>query len=262
MGQMVLTDDDLDVDAEIVGAAEDFDDAADAALTIGGKLQHLYIDDEAMQFLDGGGDGGFGANAVDVGGGGGKLHAGGDEDPVTQTVVMGLHPIGGLLHLKLADYGAVSALENFEDLAFGAAVAADPSHASKDAVAVHSLGRAVGGDEEVAGEAGDGRLGDDEAIAIAMDTQLPGDELGAGTGGKEVVTLDFDEPATGEGLFERPFQRGPFDATAIEFLHQLLEGGAMVRLLGDIADEQLIGELAATEPDLSLLPPAGALAVG
>ena len=53
MGQVVLADDDLDIDAEIVFVAEDLDDAAARILGGRGPVGDLAIDDQAFQILPG-----------------------------------------------------------------------------------------------------------------------------------------------------------------------------------------------------------------
>ena len=50
--QMMLADDDLDIDAEIVRAAEDLDHAADGAAALLRKFEQLDIDDHAVQLFD------------------------------------------------------------------------------------------------------------------------------------------------------------------------------------------------------------------
>ena len=48
---MVLADHDLDVDAEVVGIAEDFDDAAARRTMEGGPVGDLDVDDEAFEIV-------------------------------------------------------------------------------------------------------------------------------------------------------------------------------------------------------------------
>ncbi len=53
VGQVVLADDDLDVNAEIVFVADDLDDAAAGILGGGGPVGDLAIDDETFQVFPG-----------------------------------------------------------------------------------------------------------------------------------------------------------------------------------------------------------------
>ena len=50
--EVMLANDDLDVDAEIAGTAENFDDASGGGSAAAGKLQHLDVDDGAVEFVD------------------------------------------------------------------------------------------------------------------------------------------------------------------------------------------------------------------
>ena len=50
--QVMLADDDFDVDAEIAGAAENFDDAAGRRSAAARKAQNLDVDDGAVEFVD------------------------------------------------------------------------------------------------------------------------------------------------------------------------------------------------------------------
>ena len=59
-------------------------------------------------------------------------------------------------------------LQDLDDLAVGAAVGFDARDADDHAVAVHGLLGGVGRDEDVAGDALDGALGDEEAVAVAV----------------------------------------------------------------------------------------------
>ena len=49
VGEVVLADDDFDVDAEVVGVAEDFEDAAAGGAAGGGEVGDLDVDGEAFE---------------------------------------------------------------------------------------------------------------------------------------------------------------------------------------------------------------------
>ena len=53
VGQVVLANDDLDIDAEIVFVAEDFDDAAARIFGCGGPVGDFAIDDQAFEIFPG-----------------------------------------------------------------------------------------------------------------------------------------------------------------------------------------------------------------
>ena len=52
MRQVMLANDDFDVDAEIAGAAENFDDASGGRSAAARKAQDLDVDDGAVEFVE------------------------------------------------------------------------------------------------------------------------------------------------------------------------------------------------------------------
>ena len=164
---MVLANDDFDVHAEVVGVADDFDDAARAALTALRELEDFGIHDHAVEFFGREGLGGDGADAV-LGGRGGDFEPCGDIDPGGDAVVMGDDDIAAAARAKLADDGGVRAFEDLEDAALGAAGGIRAGDADQHAVAVHGLRGGGRGEVDVALDAFDGAIGDDEAEAIAV----------------------------------------------------------------------------------------------
>src|SRR5437764_15491761 len=122
VGQLVLWNEDLDVDYEIVGIAEELDDSADGVLALLGELEHLDVDDEAVE-LGGGGDlAGLDADAVEVGRGGlGQLHAVGNFDPLLDALILRDDVLAAASDAELADDGDMGAFEDLDDFAVGAA---------------------------------------------------------------------------------------------------------------------------------------------
>ena len=224
VGQVVLADDDFDVHAEVVGVAEDFDDAARSALAALRELEDFGIHDHAVEFFGREGFGGDGADAV-LGRRGGDFEPFGDFDPGRDAVVMGDDDVAAAARAKLADDGGVRAFEDLEDAALGAAGGIRAGDADEHAVAVHGLRGGGRGEVDVALDAFDGAIGDDEAEAIAVHAEAAGDEL-AGVGGGDVEAgLEFDEFAAGGEAVEGAFEFISHGSAHAEFADELLGGG-------------------------------------
>ena len=69
---------------------------------------------------------------------------------------------------ELAHHGRMRALEDLDDFAIGAATGFDAGDAHHHAVAVHGLLRGIRGDVDIARNAFDRALGNQEAVAIAV----------------------------------------------------------------------------------------------
>ncbi len=150
--QVMLADDDLDIDAEIVGVAQDFDHAAHRRRASLGVFEQFDIDHHAVQFGDAFHFGRGHADAVVRGSGGGrKLHAVGNIDPLLDAAVGGHHVAAAAADFEFADHGGVGALQHLDDFAIGAAAGLDAGDADDHAVAVHGLFGGLGRDENVAG---------------------------------------------------------------------------------------------------------------
>src|ERR1019366_2429999 len=161
VGQVVLADDDLHVDAEIVGVAEDFDHAAHRRRAALGVLQQFDVDYHAFQLGDRIHLARGHPDAVHRGGPGGReFHAVGDLDPLVDPVVGGHHVAAAAADFELADHGGVSALQHLDDIAVGAAAGLDARDAHDHAVAVHGLLGRFRGDEDVAVDARNRTFGD------------------------------------------------------------------------------------------------------
>src|ERR1035437_2081550 len=161
VGQVVLADDDLHVDAKIVGVAEDFDHAADRGRAALGILQHFDVDHHAVQFGDARHVGRGHPDAVERGGAGGReFHAVRDIDPLMNPAIGGHHVAAAPADFEFADHGGMGALQHLDDVAIGAAAGLDARDAHDHAVAMHGLFGGFGGNEDVAGDAWNRTFGD------------------------------------------------------------------------------------------------------
>ena len=85
--------------------------------------------------------------------------------------------------MKFAHHGGMGALQDFDNLALGAAIAPDAAHSRQHPIAVHGFGSAIRRNEEVAGQTRDRGFGDHKAVAIAMHPHLARDEFATREGG-------------------------------------------------------------------------------
>ena len=108
------------------------------------------------------------------------------------------------------NHRGVGAVDGADDAAFGAAVGTDVSDFDQDLIAVHGGADLVRGDEDVAGESGfqGGAqrfgVGDDEAEAVAVHGETPGNEIlvGGGLGEGIAVGVDWNELAGFDELLQ------------------------------------------------------------
>ena len=174
VGNAVLADDDLGVDARRVDVAEHFGDAADGAARRGRPARELDDDHLARRraaFLAG--------RHEDV-----HQHAPIERHDVAHAV---------LVAVVAADDPRVAALEDADDAPFDAAAFLDPLDARDDAVAVHRLVQVRSRDVDVAA-AVERPLGDDEAVAAGMRLQ-PADVQVHLFGQAEALAANLDEIA-------------------------------------------------------------------
>ena len=112
MGDMMLADDDLDVHAEIVRMAQDFDDAADGVLAIFGKFDNFHVHDHAVQIFGPADMDGSDANAVWIFRSRRQFHAFRNFDPLADAIVVRDNEGSALAEAKLADYSLVGAAQD------------------------------------------------------------------------------------------------------------------------------------------------------
>src|ERR1035437_8957316 len=161
VGQVGLADDDLHVDAKIVGVAENFDHAADRGRAALGILQQFDVDHHAVQFGDARHVGRGHPDAVERGGAGGReFHAVWNIDPLMNPAIGGHDVAAAPADFEFADHGGMGALQHLDDVAIGAAAGLDARDAHDHAVAMHGLFGGFGGNEDVAGDAWNRTFGD------------------------------------------------------------------------------------------------------
>src|SRR5882757_6419889 len=146
---MVLADHDFDIDAEVVGVAENFYDAAAGILRWAGPVSDFYVYDHAFQVVPFGAPGGlFAEDAVGRGIGfffirgcfwrvGWILVALGDDDFLRDFFVHGSDGVVPAAIMERADDGGVGAVDGAENAALGAAVGAHAADLNENAVAMH-----------------------------------------------------------------------------------------------------------------------------
>jgi len=195
-GEMVLADDHLDIDAEVVGMAEDFDDLAARGTDRGGPGGDFDVDNETFEVVGvvvaGLGSGFFTEDAVRCRGGvrRGEFGIEGDDDGLGHPIVEGSDMVPGKIWPVTAfarvmedpNDGGVTAGEDAEDAAEAAAVGAGRQEFDEHLVALHGFADFVGRDEDVI--VAISLRGTDEAEAVAVQVETSGNEIfGAIAGG-------------------------------------------------------------------------------
>jgi len=201
--QVMLADDDFGVHAEIAGAAQDFNDAADGGGAFAAVADELGVDDGAVE-LRNVGEADTLTGAILFAGdelfaeGDRKFFAGGQFDIVLDAGIVGNDDTtaGGVA--EEADDGRMRAGDDAEDAAFGAAGSGDATEAGNfgdDVIAMHGVFDKIAGDEKVTVEIGDGDVRNDEAVAILMEDEAAFDFIA----GKRFLLGEFFGGRFGSG---------------------------------------------------------------
>ena len=122
---MILADDDLDINAEIAGRAQNLNHTAHRAFTVFRVLQQLDVYDHAVELRRIGHSQRLGTDAVDPFSRSGDRQVFRNLDPVVQAVVMRNHQKPVAAHLELANHGRMRPLQNLDDFAIRAAASLD-----------------------------------------------------------------------------------------------------------------------------------------
>ena len=187
--QVVLADDDFGVHAEIAGAAEDFNHAADGRGAFASIADKFGVDDGAIEFRNVREARAL-ARAIFFAGeqlfaeSGRKFFTGSQLDFVLDAGIVRDDDAAARGVPEEADDGWMRARDDAEYAAFGAAGSGDAAKAgnlSDDVVAVHGVFDEIAGDEEVAVEIGNGNVGNDEAVTVLMEDEASFDFV-AGNG--------------------------------------------------------------------------------
>jgi hypothetical protein len=194
--EMVLADHHLDVDAEVVGMAENFDDFPAGGASGRRPRGDFNVDDETFEIarivvadLE---TSFFAENAMRSGSDvrRGEFGVVRNDDGLGHPVVEGGDVVAAEVFaaaafacvVKDADDGGIAAGEDPEDAAEASAVGPWRSEFNEDLVALHGVADFVGGDKDVVFTPALG--GADEAKAVAVEVEASGDEVfGAVAGG-------------------------------------------------------------------------------
>src|SRR5216684_1254229 len=188
MREMVLANDDLGVDAEFAGTAENFDDAASRRCASVWIAEQLDVDDGAVEFVEArdapGSNAGFirAAEAELFPEARCQLVAARDFNFVLDANVVRKDDVCAGAIAKQTDDRRMSAVEDSQDAAFGTLSAGDAAQTlnlCENVVAVHGVLDGVGRNEDVAVELGYGRIGHDEAVTVVVKDQATFDFIAA-----------------------------------------------------------------------------------
>ena len=185
----------------------------------------------------GGGD----ADAVHGGGFGRELHAFGNLDPLLDAFVMRHHVTAAAADMKFADHGGMGALQDLDDFAIGAAVRLRCGRCGPARGRRAWPWRGIGRDEDIAGDALDGVIGNQEAVAIAVHVEAADGEFAAAGGDGEVAGAQLDQVAAGGQAGEGGFQFRAIVALGSQLAHELFEIGLGVRQAGDVVEKGGVG---------------------
>jgi hypothetical protein len=197
VGQVMFPDDDFDVDTEIAGAAENFDDAAGGGRAASGKAEDLDVDDGTVEFFEtrNATRRARRSDAITAISGrarngeavlfrefGRKFVAGRNFDGVLHARVVGQDGVEARTVTEKTDDGRMRATQNAEDAPFGALRAVPGSRAEnlgEDAIAVHGVFNRISGDKDIAGVLRGGNVWHDEAVAVVMEDEAAGEFVAA-----------------------------------------------------------------------------------
>jgi hypothetical protein len=206
MGDVMLADHHLDVNAEVVRVPEHFNHAPHGVIVILGKLENLAVHDHPVQIR---GPMYFDrrrAHTILRGALLGNLQTVRDLDPLADAVVVRDHERAASLHPELAHHLRVCSPQHPDDLAIGAPIALDSSNTHQHAVAVHSLLRRFGRNKDVPPNAFNRLIGNQEAVAVAMHVQPAGRILPADPRGDIVTRAQLYQLAPFSVAVERTLQ--------------------------------------------------------
>lgn len=179
MRQMVLANDDFGIDAEIAGAAEDFDNASGGSGATTAVANEFGIDDSAIEFGDvrkalaASGEF-FCAREELLAESGREFIAGRKLDFVLNARIVGDDDATAGSVAEQTNHGGMSASNDANDAAFGTASARDSAETgdfSDDGIAMHGVFDAVARNEDIAIDVGKRDVGDNKAVAILMENE-------------------------------------------------------------------------------------------
>jgi len=137
----------------------------------------------------------------------------------------------------------MSAAQDLDDFAVGAAITLDTRDMDDNAVAMHGDLGGIARDVDIAAQAFDGPVGDEEAVAIAMHIEAADGVFARGTRGYEMAGANFHQVPTLGQAIEGGIHIVAGCAARAKFADQLFECRAGVGELGDVVQERGVGHL-------------------
>src|SRR5688572_7815724 len=177
VGNMMLADHDLDVNAKVILIAKYFDHPSDRVAAAIREVDDLDVDDHAFEVGRTFHRHRGWADAIRRSAFLGDRHAFRNLDPVLNSRVERLDEHASSAQAEPADNGRVRTFQDLCDIAFGAAVAAKARDANGHPVAVHRFGGGVGWKKNIIREAFVAPVRNQKSEAIAMNAQASGNEL-------------------------------------------------------------------------------------
>lgn len=232
---MVLADDDLDVDAEVIRRAQNFDDAPHGRFAI---FQKFSIDDQAIKLRGIGILFGFHADAIMLRAFRRKRVFHRNLHPVLYAGVVGNHPEAAFGDPKFANNSGVGPAHHTVDFAFGATSGADTAHADNGAISVHSAPNCIPVQVDITDDTGNRFIGNEETEAIPMNRDASGSKFATQGRSLIVALIDLDEvPGVDQG-FESVFERYSAFTLRAEVFIKVFEVGPPLRELQDVGEDR------------------------
>ncbi len=142
--------------------------------------------------------------------------------------------VTGAVNLEFANHLGMRALDDADDLRFGAPIAAKTGDASHDTIAMHRLFGFARRQEQIAAQTFDGRIGYDETEAVAMGDEAADGELAVEAGDDVMAAASFEDLAFLFQPFQGIFDLGLRRALGAQFADELFIGGPGVRKARDV----------------------------
>ncbi len=240
MRKMMFADDDLDVDAEVIRVAEDFDDSPDRRLSAFRELEHFHIDDDAVQFFRALELPRLYSHPIDRATLRRQFHSLRNRDPLLDPIVGRHHKVASFADAKFADDGEVSASQNADQLSFRPAFAAAPRDVYECAIAVHCLFCLGRRQKDVfARRAADG-IRNQKPESVPVDRYSAHQVIRVPASRDKVTGTEFNQEPFFRQPVERIFERIPIFSREPQFFDELFVGCFRVGKLADMLDQAAI----------------------
>ncbi len=244
--EMMLADHDLDIDAEIVLIAQNFNDTSDAVFAVLREFEHLDIDDHAVEVLD---RLDFQRSRPDTvahpvcrGTLRRHLHAFRNLNPLLNAIVRRNHKVAAFSNPELTHDRDMSTTQNPNDLTLGTAFVCKPRDVYQRPIPVHAFRGFAGRKKHIALHVIERLIGNQKTEPVAMNGEPPAHIFGIRTDGYEVTRAKFNQLAFVGEPVERVLQGIAIFALQLQLAHELLKCCARVGKIANVFENARVGE--------------------